>query len=87
LRISGWGDGGDFKVVVFKIGNDDFDLAAWAWVRDFDLADDAVEYKEDVMTSEAVAVAALDTDSAFVECGIIRRLAKLLVGWGSLSAE
>jgi hypothetical protein len=43
------------------------------------------------MASEAVAVAvalaALDSDSVFVECGIIRRLAMLLVGWGSLSAE
>ncbi len=39
------------------------------------------------MASEAVAVAALDSDSAFVECGIIRRLAMPVVGWGSLSAE
>ena len=39
------------------------------------------------MASEAVAVADLDTSSTFVECGIIRRLAMLLVGWGSLSAE
>ena len=30
---------------------------------------------------------ALDSDSVFVGCGIIRRLAMLLVGWGSLSAE
>jgi hypothetical protein len=39
------------------------------------------------MVSEVGAVAALDSDSVFVECGIIRRLAMLLVGWGSLSAE
>lgn len=32
-------------------------------------------------------VAALASHSVFVECGIIRRLAVLLVGWGSLSAE
>jgi len=25
-------DDDDFKLVVFKIGNADFDLAAWAWV-------------------------------------------------------
>jgi hypothetical protein len=37
------------------------------------------------MASEAVA--ALDSDSALVECGIIRRLGMLHVGWGSLSAE
>ena len=30
-----------FKLVTFNIGNADFDLAAW--VRDFDLAGDAVE--------------------------------------------
>ena len=36
------------------------------------------------MVSEVVAVAALDSDSVFVECGIVRRL---LVGWGSLSVE
>jgi hypothetical protein len=29
--------------VVFKIGNADFDLVARAWVRDFDLAGEAVE--------------------------------------------
>jgi hypothetical protein len=40
LRISGWGDGGDFKLVVFTIGNADLDLAAWAWARDFDLVGD-----------------------------------------------
>ena len=39
------------------------------------------------MASEAVAVAALDSDSVFVELGIIRRFVMLLVGWGSLSAE
>ena len=40
------------------------------------------------MASEAVAMAALHSDSVFVvECGIIRRLAMLLVSWGSLSAE
>jgi hypothetical protein len=39
------------------------------------------------MASETVSVAPLDSDSVFVECGIIRRLAMLLVGWGSLSAE
>jgi hypothetical protein len=77
----------DFKLVVFKIGNADFDLAARAWVRDFDLAGDAVELEEGGMASETVAVTALDSDSAFVECCIIRRLAMLLVGWGSLSAE
>jgi hypothetical protein len=33
----------DFKLVVFKIGNADFDLVARAEVRDFDLAGDAVE--------------------------------------------
>ena len=31
----------DFKLVVFKIGNADFDFAAWVWVRDFDLAGDS----------------------------------------------
>jgi hypothetical protein len=36
-------DDDDFKLVVFKIGNADFDLAVWARVRDFDLAGDAVE--------------------------------------------
>ena len=36
-------DGDDFKLVVFKIGNADFDLPAWTWERDFDLAGDAVE--------------------------------------------
>jgi hypothetical protein len=35
-------DGG-FKLVVFKIGNADFDLAAWSWVRDFNLAGGVVE--------------------------------------------
>jgi hypothetical protein len=30
-----------FKLVIFNIGNADFDLEAW--VRDFDLAGDAVE--------------------------------------------
>jgi hypothetical protein len=39
------------------------------------------------MASGAVAVAALDSDSVVVGCGIIRRLVMLLVGWGSLSAE
>jgi hypothetical protein len=39
------------------------------------------------MASEAVAVATIDSDSVFVECGIIRRLAMLLVGWGSLRTE
>jgi hypothetical protein len=39
------------------------------------------------MASEVVAVAALSLDSAFVECSIIRHLAMLLVGWGSLTAE
>ena len=33
----------DFRLVVFKIGKADFDLAARAWMRDFDLASDAVE--------------------------------------------
>ena len=41
------------------------------------------------MASEAAAV--LDSDSVFVGsqvgCGIIRRLAMLLVGWGPLGAE
>jgi hypothetical protein len=32
-----------FKLVTFNIGNADFDLAACQWVRDFDLAGDAVE--------------------------------------------
>lgn len=32
-----------FKLVVFRTGNADFDLVAWAWVRDLDLAGDAVE--------------------------------------------
>jgi hypothetical protein len=32
-----------FKLVVFKIGNADFNLVAWAWVRDLDLPGDAVE--------------------------------------------
>jgi hypothetical protein len=36
-------DDDDFKLVVFRIGNADFDLAAWVWVRDFDLPSDAVE--------------------------------------------
>lgn len=80
-------DGEDFKLVVFRIGNADFDLAARAWVRDFDLAGDAVEEGEGDMASGAVAVSALDSNSVFVACGIIRRLAMLLVGWGSLSAE
>ena len=61
------------------IGNPDFDLAAWAWVRNFDLARDTVASK--------AAGTTLDSDSVFVECGIIRRLAMLLVGWGSLGAE
>jgi hypothetical protein len=76
-------------LVVFEIGNADFGLAAWAWVRDFDLAGDALEWGEGGMVSEAVlvSVAALDSDSVFVECGIFRRLAMLLVGWGSLRAE
>jgi hypothetical protein len=39
------------------------------------------------MASGAVTVAALDSNLVFVECGIIRRLAMLLIGWGSLSAE
>jgi hypothetical protein len=73
-----------FKLVVFKIGNADFDLAAWTWLRDFDLAGDAVEGG---MASEVVVVAALDSDSVFVEFGIIKRLAMLLVGCGSLSPE
>jgi hypothetical protein len=45
LRISGWGDGGDFKLVVFTIGNADLDLAAWAWARDFDLVGDFFFFK------------------------------------------
>jgi hypothetical protein len=32
-----------FKLVVFKISNADFDLAAWVRVRDFDLTGDAVK--------------------------------------------
>jgi hypothetical protein len=36
------------------------------------------------MASGAVT---LDSDLVFVECGIIRHLAMLLIGWGSLSAE
>ena len=32
-------------------------------------------------------MAALDSGSIFVACGIIRRLVMLLVCWGSLSAE
>ena len=37
-------DDDDFKLpVVFKIGSADFDLAAWACVRDFGLAGDVVE--------------------------------------------
>ena len=39
------------------------------------------------MASESVAMAALDSESIFAECGIIRRFAMLLVGCGSLSAE
>jgi hypothetical protein len=35
-------DEDDFKMV-FKIGNADFGLMALAWVRNFDLAGDAVE--------------------------------------------
>jgi hypothetical protein len=30
-------DDDDFKLVVFKIGNADFDLVAWPWVRYLDL--------------------------------------------------
>jgi len=48
-------------------------------VRDFGLAGDAVVL-EGGMASEAVHVAALDSDSVFVEGGIIRRLEMLLVG-------
>jgi hypothetical protein len=62
----------DFKLVVFNVSNSDFDLAAW--VRDSDLAGDAVGG----MASGAVA--ALDSDSVVVGFGIIRRLAMLLVG-------
>jgi hypothetical protein len=36
-------DDNDFKLVVFKTSNADSDLAAWAWVRDFDHPGDAVE--------------------------------------------
>jgi hypothetical protein len=39
------------------------------------------------MATEAVVGTALDSDSVVVGCGIIRRLAMLLAGWGSLSAE
>ena len=69
----------DFKLL-FKIGSADFDLAACA--RDFDLAGGVVGQKGDT------ASVAPDSNSVFVECGIIRRLAMLLLaGWGSLSAE
>lgn len=33
----------DFKLVIFKIGNADFDMVACAWVRDLYLTGDAVE--------------------------------------------
>jgi len=38
-------DNDDFKLIVSKIGNHDadFDLAAWACVRHFDLAGDTEE--------------------------------------------
>jgi hypothetical protein len=36
-------DDDDFRLVVFKIGSAEFDLAAWVCVRVFDLAGDAVE--------------------------------------------
>jgi hypothetical protein len=36
-------DDDDFKVAIFNSGNADFDLAAWAWARNFDLAGDTVE--------------------------------------------
>jgi hypothetical protein len=74
----------DFKLL-FRIGNADFDLAAWE--RDLDLAGGVAG--QDGTASEAAA-AALDSDSVFVEeCGIIiRRLPMPLSGcWGSLSAE
>jgi len=37
------GGNDDFKLVVFRIGNADFDLVARDWLRDLDLAGDAVE--------------------------------------------
>jgi hypothetical protein len=77
------GDDDDFKLVVFRIGNADFDLAVWVCVRGLDFAGD-----EEVSTTASEAGAgALDSESVFVEWGIIRRFAMLLVGWGSLSAE
>jgi len=67
----------DDDVLSSKIGNAGFDLAACTCVRDFDLAGGK---EEGGITSDAVAMAALDSDSVFFECGIIRRLAMLLVG-------
>jgi hypothetical protein len=45
--------------------------------RDFDLAGDAVEWEEGGMAFTEGVVAPLDSDSALVECGIFRRLARL----------
>ena len=73
----------NFKLVTFKIRNADFNLKAQAWKHDFDFADDTVKWGGMVFKS----VAALDSHSVSIECGIIECLAVLLIGWGSLSAE
>ena len=69
----------------------DFGLGWWRRLGERSNDYDAVEGKQGGMASasnsEAVAVAALDFDSVFVVCGIIGRLAMLLVSWGSLSPE
>jgi hypothetical protein len=70
--------------LAFKIGNADFDLAAWA--RGFDFAG-GPEGKKPGAASAAAAAAAAPGSVSVLARWDTRRLAMPLVVWGSLSAE
>jgi len=72
--------------LAFKIGNADFDLAAW--VRGFDFAGGHEGKKPGAASTGAAAAAAAAPGSVSVLAKWdTRRLAMPLVVWGSLSAE
>ena len=72
--------------LAFKIGNADFDLAAW--VRGFDFAGGPEGKKPGAASAAAAAAAAAAPGSVSVLARWdTRRLAMPLVVWGSLSAE